>query len=167
MKTRVLVFVLFGVLLAAPFVFAAQDYGSMTTEELCKSYNSAMTNPAEKDAYYQEWSKRMQGMTPQERQTLYQREVTKERTTTTTPMGQPSTAAPGAGTTTAAPGTKDFSAMSHEEFYRLCQNQQFMQGLTPEQRREIDREWQRRIPYMSPEERKMYYPEGMRYYTGA
>ncbi len=157
MKTRVLVLVLFGLLLAVPFVFAAQDYRSMTTEDLCKSYSSSMQNPSEREAYQQEWNRRMQSMSPQERQSMYQREVQRQRTTTTTttpaPMGQT--------------GTRDFSTMSNEEFNRLCQNQQYMQGLTPQQKMEIDREWQRRIPYMTPEERRMYYPEGLRYYTGA
>jgi hypothetical protein len=156
MKTRILVLVLFGLLLAVPFAFAAQNYQSMTTEELCKSYPSAMQSPAEKQAFQQEWSKRMQSMTPQERQTMYQREAQKQRgavTTTPAPMGQA--------------GTKDYVTMSHEDFNKLCQNQQYMQGLTAEQRMEIDREWQRRIPYMTPEERKLYYPEGRRYYTGA
>lgn len=154
MKTRVLVLVLFGLLLAVPFVFAAQDYRSMTTEDLCKSYSTSMQNPAEKQAYQQEWTRRMQTMSPQERQTMYQKEVQRQTTTTTpAPMGQT--------------GGRDYVTLSNEEFNKLCQNQQFMQGLTPQQKMEIDREWQRRIPYMTPEERRMYYPEGLRYYTGA
>ncbi len=171
MKTRVLVFVLFGVLLAIPFAFAAQDYRSMSTEDLCKSYSSSMANPSEKEAYQQEWNRRMQSMSPQERQSMYQREVQRQRSTTTTTTTPSTMGQQGAATT--APSTmgqqsrRDYTTMSNEEFNRLCQNQQYMQGLTPEQRMEIDREWQRRIPYMTPEERRMYYPEGLRYYTGA
>jgi hypothetical protein len=87
---------------------------------------------------------------------MYQKEAQRQRgatTTTPAPMGQA--------------GTKDYVTMSHEDFNKLCQNQQYMQGLTPEQRMEIDQEWQRRIPYMTPQERQMYYPVGRRYYTGA
>ena len=56
--------------------------------------------------------------------------------------------------------------LTNAEFNRLCQNQEFMRGLTPEQKKEIDKEWQRRIPTMTPEEIQMYYPEGRRYYPG-
>ena len=57
--------------------------------------------------------------------------------------------------------------MTNAEFHKLCQNREFMEGLTPEQKKEIDKEWQRRIPTMTPDEIKMYYPEGTRYYTGS
>ncbi len=53
------------------------------------------------------------------------------------------------------------------DFYKLCQDQEFIKGLTPEQRRQLDTEWQKRVPSMSPAERQLYYPEGRRYYTGS
>ncbi len=51
------------------------------------------------------------------------------------------------------------------DFYELCQNQEFMKGLTPEQKKAIDKEWQRRVPAMTPAERNLYYPAGRRYDT--
>jgi hypothetical protein len=57
-----------------------------------------------------------------------------------------------------------YSGMSSEQFNQLCTNQGFMGGLTPEQRKEIDAEWQRRVPTMTPEEIQRYYPAGRRYY---
>lgn len=51
------------------------------------------------------------------------------------------------------------------EFYKLCQDQDFIKGLTPEQRKQLDTEWQRRVPTMTPAERQLYYPSGRRYYT--
>jgi hypothetical protein len=169
MKTKgILMFVLLGILFT-PLAYGAADYRSMTNEQICREYWQQPTmSPAEQQAYQQEWNRRVQTMSPQERQTLYQQETMKQRTTTTgpSPMAQPGAPAPtqsqmGTSTTT----TRDFATMSNEEFAKLCQDQQFMSGLTAEQRREIDREWQRRIPYMTPEERRMYYPYGMRYYT--
>jgi len=60
-----------------------------------------------------------------------------------------------------------YCKMSNEELHKVCRDTQQMQGLTPEQRKEIDREWQRRVPEMTPEERQMYCPEGNCYYTGS
>ena len=59
-----------------------------------------------------------------------------------------------------------FCNMSNAEFYKYCQDQQFMKGLTPEQKQEIDREWQKRVPTLTPEEKNLYYPLGRRYYQG-
>ncbi len=167
MKTKGLfLFALLGLMLIVPMTYAAMDYRSMTTEQLCREYWQQPTmSPQEQQSYQQEWNRRMSTMSPQERQSMYQKEVTRQRTTTA-PMAQPSAVAPAPSQMAASSSAKDYSTMSNEEFYRMCQNQQFMQGLTPEQRREIDREWQRRIPYMTPEERRQMYPYGMRYYTG-
>lgn len=52
------------------------------------------------------------------------------------------------------------------DFYKICQDQEFMKNLTPEQKKEVDKEWQRRVPKMTPAERNLYYPEGFRYYPG-
>lgn len=51
----------------------------------------------------------------------------------------------------------------NEQFYQLCQDKQFMQALTPAQRDAIDKEWQRRVPNMTPAEVQKYYPAGTRY----
>jgi hypothetical protein len=53
------------------------------------------------------------------------------------------------------------------DFYQLCQDEEFMKGLTPEQRKAIDKEWQRRYKEMTPAERELYYPAGRRYYQGS
>jgi hypothetical protein len=64
-------------------------------------------------------------------------------------------------------GAQDmFCNMGNAEFYKYCQDQQFMKGLTPEQKQEIDREWQKRVPTLTPEEKNLYYPLGRRYYQG-
>lgn len=145
MRKQLFVFVLAGLcVLAGSALFAATDYSKMTTEEMCRSYSTTMKNPQESQSYQQELNRRLEGMTPEQRQRMYQQQMS----------GQS-----GAG--------RDYSSMSNQEFYQLCQSKGFMQGLTPEQRREIDQEWQRRIPYMTQAERQMYYPEGRRYYTGA
>lgn len=158
MKTKgVFLFGLLGLLLIASTSYGATDYRSMTTEQLCREYwQQPVMSPQEQQAYRQEWERRVQSASPQERQTMYQKEVTRRQAT------GPSAVAPAPAPMGSAQ-TRDYSTMSNEEFYRLCQSPQFMQGLTPEQRAEIDREWQRRIPYMTPEERRTYYPEGLRY----
>jgi hypothetical protein len=51
------------------------------------------------------------------------------------------------------------------DFYALCQDKDFIKGLTPEQRKQLDTEWQRRAPTMTPAERELYYPAGRRYYN--
>lgn len=145
MRKQLFVFVLVGLcVLASSALFAATDYSKMTTEEMCRSYSSTMQNPSESQAYQQELNRRLEGMTPEQRQRMYQQQTRTESRT-----------------------GRDYSTMSNEEFYKMCQSQGFMQGLTPEQRREIDQEWQRRIPYMTRSEVQKYYPEGRRYYTGA
>ncbi len=53
------------------------------------------------------------------------------------------------------------------DFYKLCQDQEFIKGLSPEQLKQLDAEWQRRVPNMTPAERELYYPQGRRYYTGS
>lgn len=60
-----------------------------------------------------------------------------------------------------------YGGMSNEQLHQLCTNQSFMGGLTPQQKKEIDAEWQRRVPQMTPAEVQKYYPEGKRYYTGS
>lgn len=57
--------------------------------------------------------------------------------------------------------------LTNEQFHQLCTNANFMGGLTSEQKKEIDAEWQRRVPNMTPEEAQKYYPAGRRYYTGS
>ena len=53
--------------------------------------------------------------------------------------------------------------MSNADLGKICKDEAIMKGLTAEQRKEIDKEWQRRIPDMTPEDIKLYYPEGTRY----
>ncbi len=53
--------------------------------------------------------------------------------------------------------------LPNDQFYQLCQDKEFMQGLTPAQRNAIDKEWQRRVPNMTPAEVQKYYPAGTRY----
>ncbi len=60
-----------------------------------------------------------------------------------------------------------FCNTDNAELYKLCQDENFRNGLTPAQKKELDTEWQKRVPYMSPAERQLYYPEGRRYYTGS
>ncbi len=57
--------------------------------------------------------------------------------------------------------------ITNGDFYKLCQDQEFIKGLTPEQQKQLDAEWQRRVPNMTPAERQLYYPDGRRYYTGS
>lgn len=148
MRRQLFVLVLAGLcILASSALFAATDYGKMTTEEMCRSYSTSMQNPSESQAYQQELNRRLESMTPEQRQRMYQQQMSSQSRTGTT--------------------SRDYSSMSNQEFYQMCQNQGFMQGLTPEQRREIDQEWQRRIPYMTRSEVQKYYPEGRRYYTGS
>lgn len=54
----------------------------------------------------------------------------------------------------------------NEQLYQLCQDEQFMGKLTPEQRKALDKEWQKRVPSMTPAEVQKYYPAGRRYYSG-
>lgn len=54
--------------------------------------------------------------------------------------------------------------IQNDTFYNLCQDQEFMKGLTPAQRKAIDQEWERRVPSMTPAEREKYYPAGRRYH---
>ncbi len=54
----------------------------------------------------------------------------------------------------------------NEQFYTLCNDKEFMKGLTPQQKKAIDKEWQRRVPNMTPAEVEKYYPAGQRYYQG-
>lgn len=144
MRKQLFVFVLAGLcVLASSALFAATDYSKMTTEEMCRSYSSTMKNPNESQAYQQELNRRLEGMTPEQRQRMYQQQCS------------------------ALGAQSRYTAMPNEEFYKMCQDKGFMQGLTAEQRREIDQEWQRRIPYMTRSEIQKYYPEGRRYYTGA
>ena len=59
-----------------------------------------------------------------------------------------------------------FCNIGNAEFYKYCQDQQFMKGLTPEQKKEMDRAWQTRVHSMTPEARTLYYPPGRTYYLG-
>ncbi len=63
-------------------------------------------------------------------------------------------------------GTTMWCNIQNNELYNLCRDQDFMKGLTPEQKKAIDAEWERRVPSMTPAERQKYYPAGQRYYQG-
>jgi hypothetical protein len=54
----------------------------------------------------------------------------------------------------------------NEQLYQLCQDQQFMGSLTADQKKALDKEWQRRVPSMTPADVQKYYPAGRRYYSG-
>ncbi len=80
-----------------------------------------------------------------------------------------SVAVPSQAAQKAAGGADDktmWCNLPNEQFYQLCMDKQFWAGLTPAQKKAVDKEWQRRVPNMSPAEKEKYYPEGRRYYSG-
>lgn len=62
-----------------------------------------------------------------------------------------------------ATGQTMWCNLQNDMFYNLCTDQEFMKGLTADQKKAIDQEWERRVPSMTPAERAKYYPEGRRY----